>query len=207
MLREMVRGVCAQLSPIDTVRELEDDATGVARELWEQFGELGICGLMLPEEYGGSAMSLLEGVVLYEELGVLAPVPPFCQLRVVRRGDSRVGSGEQHASLLTGIATGETIITPAWLEPDGGYSPKGVQLSAAVDGSDFVLNGPKCTSTSLAPPISCWYWPAPAPPIPRSTCSCPHRTEGLTLDQRMSISAHPIPSRLQRRSASPQQTG
>ena len=68
MLRDMVRGVCAQLSPIDTVREFEDDADGVARELWQQLGELGICGLMLPEEYGGSSMSLLEGVVLYEEL-------------------------------------------------------------------------------------------------------------------------------------------
>ena len=191
MLRGMVRGVCAQLSPIDTVRELEDDATGVARELWEQFGELGICGLMLPEEYGGSAMSLLEGVVLYEELGrSLAPVPHFVSCVLSAGAILESGSGEQHASLLTGIATGETIITPAWLEPDGGYSPKGVQLSAAVDGSDFVLNGSKMHVyfASVADQLLVLARTGTAY-TEVDLFVVPTDTEGLTLDQRMSISS------------------
>lgn len=144
MLREMVRGLCAQLSPVETVRELEDDPTGIAQELWQQFGELGICGLMLPEASSGSAMSLLEGVVLYEELGrSLAPVPHFvsCVLSAAAIAKSRCGA--QHAALLGDIASGTTIITPAWLEPGNGYSPKGVQLNATADGNDFLLNGSK----------------------------------------------------------------
>lgn len=196
MLRDMVRGLCAQLSPIDTVRELEDDPNGVAAELWEQFGELGICGLMLPEEYGGSAMSLLEGVVLYEELGrSLAPVPHFvsCVLAagaILESANNDQAAAEQHASLLTAIASGETIVTPAWLEPDGGYSARGVQLSAIADGDDFVLNGCKMHV----------YFASAAEQLLVLTRTgsadseidlflVPTDTEGLTLDQRMSIAS------------------
>lgn len=144
MLRDMVRGVCAQLSPLEKVRELEDDADGVARELWEQLGELGITGLMLPEEYGGSGMSLIEGVVVYEELGrSLAPVPHFVSSVLSAGAILRGGSDEQKAALLPGLAGGTTIITPAWLEPENGYSPKGVQATATVDGNQVVINGTK----------------------------------------------------------------
>ncbi len=144
MLRDMVRGVCAQLSPLEKVRELEDDADGVARELWEQLGELGITGLMLPEEYGGSGMSLIEGVVVYEELGrSLAPVPHFVSSVLSAGAILRGGSDEQKAALLPGLAAGTTIITPAWLEPENGYSPKGVQATATVDGDQVVINGTK----------------------------------------------------------------
>ena len=49
MLREMVRGVCAASSSLDTVRALEDDPVGYPTELWKQLGELDLIGLMLPE--------------------------------------------------------------------------------------------------------------------------------------------------------------
>lgn len=191
MLREMVRGVCAQLSPIDTVRELEDDATGVARELWGQFGELGICGLMLPEEYGGSGMGLLEGVVLYEELGrSLAPVPHFVSCVLSAGAILESGGGEQHAPLLGGIASGETIIAPAWLEPENGYSPRGVQLSAAADGSDFVLNGSKMHVYFAGAADQLLVLARTGPDDTGiDLFLVPTDTAGVTLDQRMSISS------------------
>ena len=78
MLRETVRKVCATHSPLSVVRELEDDPVGYSPELWKQMAELDLIGLLLPEDHGGSAMSALEGVVLYEELGrALAPTPHF----------------------------------------------------------------------------------------------------------------------------------
>ncbi|MCY4494030.1 MAG: acyl-CoA/acyl-ACP dehydrogenase [Acidimicrobiaceae bacterium] len=191
MLREMVRGVCAQLSPIDTVRELEDDPDGVARELWEQFGELGICGLMLPEEYGGSGMGLLEGVVLYEELGrSLAPVPHFVSCVLSAGAIVESGCGEQHASLLASIASGETIVTPAWLEPESGYSPRGVQLSAAAEGRDLVLNGSKMHVyfAGAADQLLVLARTGPAE-TGIDLFLVPTDTAGVTLDQRMSISS------------------
>ena len=69
MLREMVRGLLAQHSPLTKVRELEDDPTGYDPALWAQLRELDLVGLLLPEDAGGSGQSMLEGVVLYEELG------------------------------------------------------------------------------------------------------------------------------------------
>ena len=70
MLRETVRKVCATYSPLSVVRELEDDPLGYSSDLWKQMAELDLIGLLLPEEHGGSAMSALEGVVLYEEMKV-----------------------------------------------------------------------------------------------------------------------------------------
>ena len=144
MLRDMVRGLCSELSPLERVRELEDDPDGIHRELWQRFGELGLCGLMVPESAGGSGMSLLDGVVVYEELGrSLAPVPHFVSCVLSAAAISEAGSPAQHAELLGGIASGETIATVGWLEPGGGYKPRGVQLAARANGDGFVLDGSK----------------------------------------------------------------
>ena len=62
MLRETVRGVCATTTPLSVVRELEDDPVGYSPELWKQLAHLDLIGLQLPEEYGGSGMSAVEGV-------------------------------------------------------------------------------------------------------------------------------------------------
>jgi alkylation response protein AidB-like acyl-CoA dehydrogenase len=52
-------------------------------------------------------------------------------------------SDEQKKTWLPKIASGEAILSPAWLEPDGGFGPKGVQLEAKAEGSGFVLTGVK----------------------------------------------------------------
>ena len=46
MLREMVRGVCNEYSPVEVVREMEDDPTGYPSALWKQLGELGLLGIL-----------------------------------------------------------------------------------------------------------------------------------------------------------------
>ena len=144
MLRDMVRGLCAELSPLERVRELEDDPDGIHRELWQRLGELGLCGLMVPESAGGSGMSLLDGVVLYEELGrSLAPLPHFVSCVLSAGAIAQAGTPAQQAELLGGIASGETIATVGWLEPGGGYKPRGVQLAARTNGDGFVLDGSK----------------------------------------------------------------
>jgi len=191
MLRDMVRGICAQLSPFEKVRELEDDADGIARELWEQLGELGITGLMLPEQYGGAGMSLIEGVVVYEELGrSLAPVPHFVSSVLSAGAILAGGSDEQKSALLPGLASGETIITPAWLEPENGYSPKGVQVTATIDGGDVVLNGTKMHVyfAQAADQLLVLARTGDAP-TDIDLFLVPSDTAGVTLEQRMSISS------------------
>jgi alkylation response protein AidB-like acyl-CoA dehydrogenase len=129
MLREMVRGVLTQHSPLTKVRELEDDPTGYDPALWAQLQGLDLVGLLLPEESGGSGQSMLEGVVLYEELGrALAPTPHF--VSAVLTGGVLAAAGG-HDELLGAIASGDEVATVAWLEPDGAFKPGGVQATFA----------------------------------------------------------------------------
>ncbi len=144
VLREMVRGVCNEYAPLETVRELEDDPTGYPAEFWKQLGELGLLGILIPESYGGSEQSLLEAAILYEEFGrSLAPSPHFVSAVMSAGVLLQAGSEEQRRSWLPKVASGEAILTPAWLEPEGGYGPRGVQLTATADGDGVILNGTK----------------------------------------------------------------
>jgi alkylation response protein AidB-like acyl-CoA dehydrogenase len=144
MLREMVRGVCAEHAPLSVVRALEDDPTGYPAGFWKQLAELGLLGITIPEAYGGSGQSALECAILHEELGrALAPSPHFVSSVLCAGALLRAGSEEQRQAWLPRIASGEAILTPAWLEPKGGQGPGGVQLLAARDGEGFRLCGVK----------------------------------------------------------------
>jgi alkylation response protein AidB-like acyl-CoA dehydrogenase len=144
VLRDMVRGVCAQYAPLEVVRQMEDDPTGYPAEFWKQLGELGVTGLLIPEAYGGAEQTHLEGAIVYEELGrSLAPSPHFPSAVIVAGLLLRAGSEEQKRAWLPRIASGDAILTPAWLEPDNGFGPEGVQIRARRDGPDYALSGTK----------------------------------------------------------------
>jgi alkylation response protein AidB-like acyl-CoA dehydrogenase len=146
LLRQTVRDVLERHCGLDVVRAMEDDAVGYPPELWSQLGRLDLIGLLLPEEYGGSGMSLIEGVALYEELGrALAPTPHFVSAVMAGGVLAAAGSDEQKERWLSAVTSGEAVLTPAWLEPENGFSPRGVGLRAApaLSGSGFVLDGVK----------------------------------------------------------------
>jgi alkylation response protein AidB-like acyl-CoA dehydrogenase len=143
-LRGMVRRVCAEHAPLDVVRALENDPTGYPAEFWKQLGELGLLGILIPEEYGGAGMSMLDAAIVYEEFGrSLAPSPHFVAAVLSAGALLVAGDDDQKREWLPQIASGEAILTPAWLEPDRGCGEVGVQLSAVPDGDGFRLNGAK----------------------------------------------------------------
>ena len=191
MLRDMVRGLCTEFSPLERVRELEDDPDGIARDLWQRLGELGLCGLMVPESAGGSGMSLLDGVVVYEELGrSLAPVPHFVSCVLSAGAIAEAGTAAQQAELLSGIASGDSIATAAWLEPGGGYRPRGVQLAARADGDGFVLEGSKAhVQFAAAADLFIVLARSGDGEADIDLFVVPADTAGLTIEQRMSISS------------------
>jgi alkylation response protein AidB-like acyl-CoA dehydrogenase len=144
LLRQTVREVLARHCSLDVVRAMEDDPVGYPAELWSQLGALDLVGLLLPEEYGGSGMSLVEGVALYEELGrALAPVPHFVSAVLGGGVLAAAGSDSQKQRWLRTVASGQAVVTPAWLEPENGYSPRGVALRAESSGDGFRLDGVK----------------------------------------------------------------
>jgi len=144
LLRQTARELLAKHCSLDVVRAMEDDPVGYPPALWTQLGELDLIGLLLPEEYGGSGMSLIEGVALYEELGrALAPTPHFVSAVLSGGVLAEAGSEAQKDQWLRPVASGEAIVTPAWLEPENGFSPRGVQTTAEATGEGFRLNGLK----------------------------------------------------------------
>jgi alkylation response protein AidB-like acyl-CoA dehydrogenase len=144
MLRETVRGVCATASPLTVVRELEDDPIGYSQDLWKQLAHLDLIGLQLPEEFGGSGMTALESVVVYEEFGrSLAPSPHFVSSVLCGGALAKAGSDAQKSEWLPRIVSGKAILTPAWLEPENGFGPLGVQVRAVADGDGFTITGTK----------------------------------------------------------------
>jgi alkylation response protein AidB-like acyl-CoA dehydrogenase len=144
LLAATAREVLARHCPLEVVRGMEDDPIGYPSELWRQLGSLDLIGLLLPERWGGSAMSLVEGVALYTELGrALAPTPHFGSAVMSGGVLARAGSDRQQERWLPAVAIGEAVLTPAWLEPDGGFSARGVQTRAVPKGTGFALTGTK----------------------------------------------------------------
>lgn len=144
LLRQTVRDLLARHCSLEVVRRMEDDPVGYPAALWEQMGALDLVGLLLPEEYGGSGMTLIEGVALYEELGrALAPTPHFVSAVLGGGVLAAAGSPEQRDRWLRPVAAGEAIVSPAWLEPENGYSARGIEVRAVPDGDGFALSGVK----------------------------------------------------------------
>jgi alkylation response protein AidB-like acyl-CoA dehydrogenase len=89
-------------------------------------------------------MSLLEGVALYEELGrALAPVPHFVSAVLCAGALAAAGDRPLQERWLPSLASGQAIFTPAWLEPEGGYSALGIQTRAEPGDGGAVLTGVK----------------------------------------------------------------
>ena len=142
MLRKAVRSLCEDAAA--TVRQLENDPRGYDDGFWQKLASMGLCGLMVPEAYGGSAMGLLDAVVVYEEFGRSLVPSPHLVSSVVSAGVLMAGGSDaQRNTWLTRIASGEAILSPAWLEPDGGFGPAGVRVEAAPDGDGVTLTGTK----------------------------------------------------------------
>ena len=144
MVIDMTRAMLEEHCPTQVVRDAEDDPKGYPDELWKQMGELGLNGLLIPESHGGGGLSILEAALVYEELGrALAPVPHFVSCVVSAKLLLTAGSQAQQDEWLPKIASGEAILTPAWLEPDRGFGERGVALEAKSEGDDFKLTGRK----------------------------------------------------------------
>ena len=144
LLRDSVRRTCARHGGLDMVRKLETDAVGYSPAFWSALAELGLLGLTLPEEFGGSGMTMVDAAIVYEELGrSLAPTPHFVSCVLAAGALQRAGDAAQQQAWLPRIAAGEAVMSVAWLEAGGGFGPEGVQVTATPAEGGFVLDGVK----------------------------------------------------------------
>jgi alkylation response protein AidB-like acyl-CoA dehydrogenase len=144
LLRNMTRSMVQDHCTTAVVRAMEHDEIGIPAELWQQMKDTGLLGILLPPEYGGIGLNLLDCAHIYEELGRgLAPGPHFVSSVISVAAIAKGGSETQKGELLPLIGNGELIVTPAWLEPDSDFGPQGVQLRAIANGDRFTLSGVK----------------------------------------------------------------
>jgi len=144
ILRDSVRSLCADFSTMEIVRQMENDPEGIPADFWEQMKDTGIVSILLPEEYGGMGLNMVDCAIIYEELGrALAPTPHFVSAVMAVLAISKAGSDEQKNALLPALGSGDLIVTPAWLEAGNGFGPNGVQLRAEATAKGHTLNGTK----------------------------------------------------------------
>jgi alkylation response protein AidB-like acyl-CoA dehydrogenase len=144
LLRESVRRTCERHGGLDAVRKLENDPIGYSPALWTQLGELGVLGVTISETNGGSGMTMVDAAVIYEELGrALVPSPHFVSCVLAAGLIGRAEDESLKRRVLPAIASGESIVTVASLEPDRGFGPAGIQLTATPDGAGWRLSGRK----------------------------------------------------------------
>ena len=117
-LRDTTRRFLAEKAPISGhVRALLDDPTGVDEAVWRGLADLGVTGLLVPEEHGGAGMTMVEAGVVAEELGAaLHPGPWLSSAVGAARALTRLGGEGSAAAILAGIADGTTIATAGFLD-------------------------------------------------------------------------------------------
>jgi alkylation response protein AidB-like acyl-CoA dehydrogenase len=144
-LRASVRRFLADRAPLTRVRELMDTDDGLDQGVWEQAGaQLGLQGLAIPENYGGSGFTFAEQAIVLEEFGAALYGGPYLASAVLATTALLASPDESARSeLLPGIASGETIATLAFTEDDGSWDPAAIRLAAAKGGEAWRLDGHK----------------------------------------------------------------
>ena len=144
-LRKVVRDFLNAKSSEATVRELMETDSGYDAAVWSQMGEqMGLQGLIIPEEFGGSGYSYVELIVVLEEMGRrLLCAPYFATVALAANTLLHSGDDAAKAEYLPGIASGETIATLAFTEANGKWDESGITLEASGSGSDYTLTGEK----------------------------------------------------------------
>ena len=111
----------------------------------EQMKQIGIYGLAVPEEYGGTPVSMPCYVAVTEELarGWMSLAGAMGGHTVVAKLLTAFGTNEQKAAYLPGMATGELRATMALTEPGGGSDLQAMRTTAGIDADHYVVNGSK----------------------------------------------------------------
>jgi len=143
MLVETVRAfIDRDVKP--TVRDVEH--ANEYPEAWiEQMKRIGIYGLAVPEEYGGSPVSTRCYVLVTQELsrGWMSLAGAMGGHTVVAKLLELFGTEEQKRKYLPPMATGELRATMALTEPGGGSDLQNMKTTAIAEGSELVINGSK----------------------------------------------------------------
>lgn len=128
-----------------------DEASHFPMEIMPKLGEMGLFGVIFPEEYGGAGLGYIEYVIAIEELSrvdgsvgiIVAAHNSLCSNHIFK-----FGTEEQKKKYLVPLAQGKHIGAWSLTEPGAGSDAGGTRSTARRDGNSWVLNGAKTFTTN-----------------------------------------------------------
>lgn len=137
LIQDSFRGTLGRLVSLDTIRQASTGESAIERNLWAELTSLGMPGLLIGEDFGGSGLHLFEAAIVAIELGrSMAPVPFAATAVMAPLALKCAGSPAQQQEWLPKIAAGKVIIGTALAE-----AASGARRGAGVTASRNRLNG------------------------------------------------------------------
>ncbi len=139
LVREFVR---RDVEPVASHYENEDI---YPQDLVDKMAEMGLFGIMIPEEYGGLGLDYTTFALIFEELskGWMSLTGPIGTHHILAYVISTYGTDEMKQRFLPKMAEGVIRGGLALTEPGGGSDMQNLQTSAVKDGEEYVINGNK----------------------------------------------------------------
>jgi isovaleryl-CoA dehydrogenase len=149
MLREQVNAFAAR--EIAPLAEETDRKNEFPNQLWRKFGDMGLLGITVKEEYGGVDMGYLAHVIAMEEISRASAsigLSYGAHSNLCVNQIHRNGSEAQKQQYLPALVSGEHIGALAMSEPNAGSDVVSMKLTARDNGDHYVLNGNKMWITN-----------------------------------------------------------
>ncbi|WP_413731072.1 MULTISPECIES: isovaleryl-CoA dehydrogenase [unclassified Shewanella] len=149
MLRDAVNGFAA--NEIAPIAAKVDQDNAFPNELWPQFGDMGLLGITVPEEFGGANMGYLAHVVAMEEISRASAsigLSYGAHSNLCVNQINRNGNQAQKVKYLPKLVSGEHIGALAMSEPNAGSDVVSMKLHARKEGDRYILNGNKMWITN-----------------------------------------------------------